>query len=78
MLNAPVRTMTKDEITNYIRTFDQRSNLLWGIFDKRTGSQIGFFTVNADYDQTEPHFYLTKVHAYPRYSVDGYPAPGAC
>jgi RimJ/RimL family protein N-acetyltransferase len=51
MLNAPVRTMTKDEITNYIRTFDQRSNLLWGIFDKRTGSHIGFFTINADYDR---------------------------
>jgi len=53
MLNAPVRTMTKDEITNYIRTFDQRSNLLWGIFDKRTGSQIGFFTINADYDRSQ-------------------------
>jgi RimJ/RimL family protein N-acetyltransferase len=53
MLNAPARTMTKDEITAYIKTFDQRSNLLWGIFDKRTGSHIGFFTVNADFDRSQ-------------------------
>jgi RimJ/RimL family protein N-acetyltransferase len=53
LLNAPVRTMTKDEITTYIKSFDQRSNLLWSIFDKRTGSHIGFFTVNADYDRSQ-------------------------
>lgn len=53
MLNAPARTMTKDEIATYIKTFDQRSNLLLGIFDKRTGSHIGFFTVNADYDRNQ-------------------------
>src|SRR3974390_2647078 len=49
MLNAPARSMSKEEVTTYIKTFDQRSNLLLGIFDKRTGVHIGFFTVNADY-----------------------------
>jgi RimJ/RimL family protein N-acetyltransferase len=53
MLNTPPRGMTKDEITAYIKTFDQRSDLLWGIFEKRTGSQIGFFTVNADYPRSQ-------------------------
>ncbi len=53
LLNAPVRAMTKDDITAYIKSFDQHSNFLWGIFDKRTGSQIGFFTVNADYDRSQ-------------------------
>ena len=53
MLNAPARRMTKDEITTYIQTFDQQSDLLWGIFEKRTGSHIGFFTVNADYDRSQ-------------------------
>jgi len=53
MLNAPVRSMTKDEIIAYIKTFDQRSDLLWGIFDKRSGSHIGFFTVKADYDRSQ-------------------------
>ena len=48
-LNAPPRGMTRVEIENYIKSFDQRSHLLWGIFDKRTGAHIGFFAVHADY-----------------------------
>jgi hypothetical protein len=33
-----------------------------------------------NYDQTEPHFYFGRMHAYPRYFVDGVPvhAPGTC
>jgi RimJ/RimL family protein N-acetyltransferase len=53
MLNAPLRVMTKDEIVAYIKTFDQTAHLLWGIFDKRTGSQIGFFTVGADFGRSQ-------------------------
>ena len=52
-LNAPPRSMTKAEIENYIKRFDQRSNLLWGIFDKRTRAHIGFFTVHADYARSQ-------------------------
>jgi RimJ/RimL family protein N-acetyltransferase len=47
LLNAPPRHMS------YIKTFDQRVNLLLGIFEKRTESHIGFFTVNADYDRSQ-------------------------
>ena len=53
MLNAPARSMSKEEVVTYIKTFDQRSDLLWGIFDKRTGVHIGFFTVNADYAHSQ-------------------------
>ena len=52
-LNAPPRSMTRVEIENYIKRFDQRSNLLWGIFDKRTRAHIGFFTVHADYARSQ-------------------------
>jgi RimJ/RimL family protein N-acetyltransferase len=52
-LNAPPRSTTRVEIENYIEKFDQRSSLLWGIFDKRTGAHIGFFTVHADYELSQ-------------------------
>jgi hypothetical protein len=30
-------------------------------------------------DQTEPHYYFGRVHAFPRYFVDGVPVdPGSC
>lgn len=53
MLNAPLRAMSRGEIVAYIKTFDQRTRLLWGIFDKSTGLQIGFFTVSADFDRSQ-------------------------
>jgi hypothetical protein len=32
-----------------------------------------------NYDETEPHYYLGRVHRFPRYFVDGVPAgPGSC
>jgi len=49
MLNAPARKMSREDIVGYIKTFDQRSDLLLGIFEKRGGQHIGFFTINADY-----------------------------
>ncbi len=48
-LNAPPRGMTRVEVENYIRKFDQQSHVLLGIFDKRTGAHVGFYTVHADF-----------------------------
>jgi hypothetical protein len=31
-----------------------------------------------NYDTTEPHFYLGRMRAYPRYFVDGLPVAGSC
>jgi RimJ/RimL family protein N-acetyltransferase len=53
MLNVKPRSMTRREIADYITTFDQRSDLLWGVFDKQTGRHIGFFTVNADFAHSQ-------------------------
>jgi RimJ/RimL family protein N-acetyltransferase len=49
MLNVKPRSMTKSDVANYIKTFDQRSNLLLGIFEKQTKTLIGFFAIHADY-----------------------------
>lgn len=53
MLNLAPRTMSRAEIEGYIKTFDLRSNLLWGIFDQRTGKHVGFFTVRADHARNQ-------------------------
>ncbi len=37
---------------------------------------LGFDPRN--YDTTEPHYYLGRVRAYPRYSIDGVAVPGSC
>ncbi len=31
-----------------------------------------------NYDTTEPHYYLGRVRAYPRYSIYGVAVPGSC
>jgi RimJ/RimL family protein N-acetyltransferase len=49
MLNAAPRAMTKAEIAAYIATFDQRENLLLGVFDKKSGQHFGIVTIAADY-----------------------------
>jgi RimJ/RimL family protein N-acetyltransferase len=49
MLNAPPRKMSHGDIVGYIKSFDQRSDLLLGIFEKREGQHIGFFAIHADY-----------------------------
>jgi len=44
--------------------------------DMQSTYGLGFDPRN--YDQTEPRFYFGRMHAYPRYFVDGVPAPGSC
>jgi RimJ/RimL family protein N-acetyltransferase len=49
MLNMPARSWKKADVIDYIKTFDQRSNLLLGIFEKQGGTHIGIFTVDINY-----------------------------
>jgi len=49
MLNMPGRIWKKADVVNYIRTFDQQSHLLLGIFDKQNGLHVGIFTVDINY-----------------------------
>jgi RimJ/RimL family protein N-acetyltransferase len=48
LLNAPARKLTRPEIAEYIRSFDQRSRLLLGIFDQETNKHIGIITLAID------------------------------
>jgi len=48
MLNAPARSMTKADVAKYIKTFDQKTHLLLGVFDQQSGRHIGFFTIDVD------------------------------
>jgi RimJ/RimL family protein N-acetyltransferase len=49
LLNAPRRVMSKTEIASYIATFDQRSHLLLGVFEKTTGKHLGFLRIDVDF-----------------------------
>jgi RimJ/RimL family protein N-acetyltransferase len=53
MLNTQPSKMTRRQLVDYIKSFDLRSKLLWGIFDKPTGRHIGFFTVQADHQNSQ-------------------------
>ena len=49
MLNAPARSMSKADLVQYIKRFDQKSHRLSGIFEKRTGKHIGIIRTDIDY-----------------------------
>jgi RimJ/RimL family protein N-acetyltransferase len=48
MLNAPPRSITKADIVKYVRTFDQKTHQLLGVFETQSGRHIGFFTIDID------------------------------
>jgi RimJ/RimL family protein N-acetyltransferase len=48
MLNAPRKAWSKRELESYIKTFDQQSRMLLGIFDKASGLLLGFLTIVLD------------------------------
>jgi hypothetical protein len=49
------------------------------VYHRTLESTYGLSFDPRNYDQTEPHYYLGRVRAYPRYFVDGVPIdPGPC
>lgn len=48
MLNAPARSMKPSDIVSYIKSFDQRSHLLLGIFEKASEKCLGFLRIDID------------------------------
>ena len=48
MLNAPVKAMSKSEVGAYIGTFDQKTHLLLGIFQKSPEKTLGFLRIDID------------------------------
>ncbi len=50
MLNAPRRAGTRDELIAYIRGFDQRTQILIGIFEKSSGLVVGFLRNDVNFE----------------------------
>lgn len=48
MLNAPAKPLTKSEVAAYIKSFDQRSHMLIGIFETAGDKLLGFLRVDID------------------------------
>jgi RimJ/RimL family protein N-acetyltransferase len=48
MLNAPSKPMSKREVAAYIGTFDQKTHLLLGIFQKSPEKTLGFLRIDID------------------------------
>jgi RimJ/RimL family protein N-acetyltransferase len=48
VLNSPPRKLQKSDIADYVRQFDQRSNLLLGIFEMGTRAHVGFIRLDID------------------------------
>jgi len=48
MVNAPLRSWNKSDVIDYIKRFDQRSNLLLGIFQKQARIHVGILTIHID------------------------------
>lgn len=42
-INTPVMEMKREQLQNYIRTFDRRTRYVFGIFDKKTSEHVGFY-----------------------------------
>jgi RimJ/RimL family protein N-acetyltransferase len=53
VLNPPQQALKKSDIVEYIKKFDQRSNLLLGIFDIRTRTHVGIIRADIDYARRE-------------------------
>jgi RimJ/RimL family protein N-acetyltransferase len=65
MLNLRPRTWMKADVLDYIKTFDQQSSLLLGIFEKQSGTHIGIFTV--DINQVQSRFRVNLLIGEPGY-----------
>jgi RimJ/RimL family protein N-acetyltransferase len=48
VLNSAPRAFTKSDVADYIKTFDQRSHLLLGIFEMGTRLHVGFVRIDLD------------------------------
>ena len=48
VLNSAPRAFTKNDVTDYIKQFDQRTRLLLGIFEIGTRLHVGFIRIDLD------------------------------
>jgi RimJ/RimL family protein N-acetyltransferase len=69
MLNVPAQAMKKSDIVAYIQSFDQRSKLLLGIFEKATEKLLGFLRIDIDY--ASGRFLVSMLIGEPEYRNKG-------
>ena len=69
MLNAPRAAMTKDDLVAYIKSFDQRTQILIGIFEKRSGLLLGFLRNDVNFDTGQ--FLVSMIIGEPEYRHSG-------
>jgi RimJ/RimL family protein N-acetyltransferase len=69
MLNAPPTAMIKSDIVAYIKSFDQRTHILIGIFEKATGLLLGF--LRNDVDFATGRFLVSMIIGEPEYRHSG-------
>src|ERR1700719_4131415 len=53
VLNTAPRAFTKADVADYIKSFDQRSRLLLGIFEMGTRLHVGFVRIDLDKEGAE-------------------------
>lgn len=53
MLNAVPKAMKLDDLVAYIKSFDQKSHLLLGIFEQASSKLLGFLRVDIDFARGE-------------------------
>jgi RimJ/RimL family protein N-acetyltransferase len=53
VLNTAPKALRRSDIADYIRQFDQRSQLLLGIFQKGTRLHVGFVRLDIDYSAND-------------------------
>jgi RimJ/RimL family protein N-acetyltransferase len=69
MLNVPAQAMKKSDIVSYVQRFDQRSQLLLGIFEKATSKLLGFLRIDIDY--ASGRFLVSMLIGEPEYRNKG-------
>jgi RimJ/RimL family protein N-acetyltransferase len=69
MLNAPVQTLTKAQVADYIGSFDQRTHMLIGIFAAAGDKLLGFLRI--DIDPTLGRFLVSMLIGEPQYRNKG-------
>jgi RimJ/RimL family protein N-acetyltransferase len=71
MLNAPPQQLTKAQVADYIRSFDQRSHMLIGIFVTAGDKLLGFLRVDIDPDPALGRFLVSMLIGEPEYRNKG-------
>jgi RimJ/RimL family protein N-acetyltransferase len=69
MLNAPRQAMTREQLVDYVNSFDQRTRILIGIFEKSSGLLLGFLRNDVNFETRQ--FLVAMIIGEPAYRHSG-------